>query len=392
MRSFSVEERRARLITRHHLAGDAAGPEAVTRALLALHATDPGAVFLSVLARSDTTTLADVSAALYERHRLVRWMAMRRTLFVFDVDDIPLIQAAAGAGIAAMLRRQLLTALERNGTEPPIAGDPGAWLTALEDRVAEALAALGAASGAQLAAAEPGLATVLLARTPSERDSRLTSRVLTLMAADARIVRGDHTGAWTSRPGRWEPLAARWPDGLATPETAEAQRELARRWLARFGPATVEDLRWWTGWSLGVTRAALAGLDVLGVDLHGEAGIALAADVEGEGAEVAPVATLLPALDPTPMGYTRREWFLGIDRALIFDRAGNIGPTVWWNGEIVGAWTVPEPGQVRFHLAADRGAEAAAAVETAAERLAGRLGDARVLPSFPTALERSLRG
>lgn len=32
-------------------------------------------------------------------------------------------------------------------------------------------------------------------------------------------------------------------------ETEQAQRELAKLWLTRFGPATVEDLQWWTGWN-----------------------------------------------------------------------------------------------------------------------------------------------
>jgi hypothetical protein len=71
------------IVRRHHLGGDAGSPEAVTRALIALHATDPASVYLSVLARSAGSTLADVSAAMYERRSLVRWMAMRRTLFLF---------------------------------------------------------------------------------------------------------------------------------------------------------------------------------------------------------------------------------------------------------------------------------------------------------------------
>jgi cytochrome c-type biogenesis protein CcmH len=70
-------------VRRHHLAADAAGPEAVVRALVALHATDPASVYLSVLARSAATTLSDVADAMYARRSLVRWMAMRRTLFVF---------------------------------------------------------------------------------------------------------------------------------------------------------------------------------------------------------------------------------------------------------------------------------------------------------------------
>lgn len=33
------------LVRRHHLGGDASGPEAVARALIGLHATDPASVY-----------------------------------------------------------------------------------------------------------------------------------------------------------------------------------------------------------------------------------------------------------------------------------------------------------------------------------------------------------
>jgi hypothetical protein len=38
---------------------------------------------------------------------------------------------------------------------------------------------------------------------------------------------------------------------------------------------------------------------------------------------------LLPGLDPTPMGWHRRDWYLGEQVApAVVDRTGNIGPTV----------------------------------------------------------------
>ena len=50
-----------------------------------------------------------------------------------------------------------------------------------------------------------------------------------------------------------------------------------------------------------------------------------------------PWAALLPGLDPTPMARQDRSWFLAdAHRPQLFDGSGNIGPTVWWNGEIVG--------------------------------------------------------
>lgn len=316
------------MVRRHHLAGDADGPEAVTRAVIALHASDPASVYLSVLARSRASTLADVADAMYERRSLVRWMAMRRTLFIFPSEDIATGQAAVSSPLAAMLRRRLISRLQRNGSEPAIIGEVGPWLAELEDRVERALARRGAATGAQLAAEEPALKTRILAGAPSERPQNLTTSLLTLMSAEGRIARGSATGAWTSRTHRWEPLSRWWPHGLPSIPAAEAQRELADRWLARFGPATIADLQWWTGWNKTTTRQALQDLAIEEVDLHGQAGIALLNSADEFADETArdPTATLLPALDPTPMGWKTRDWFLGIDPRHVFDRAGNIGP------------------------------------------------------------------
>jgi hypothetical protein len=131
------------MVRRHHLGGDAVGPEAVTRALIALHASDPASVYLSVLARSTASTLADVDDAMYERPNLVRWMAMRRTLFVFAREDISTVQAAVSTPLAAMLLRRLISRLRRNGCEPVIDGDDGRWLADLENRVDRVLARYG---------------------------------------------------------------------------------------------------------------------------------------------------------------------------------------------------------------------------------------------------------
>ncbi|HEY1715490.1 MAG TPA: crosslink repair DNA glycosylase YcaQ family protein [Solirubrobacteraceae bacterium] len=216
------------MVRRHHLGGDADGPEAVTRALIALHASDPASVYLSVLARSTASTLADVADAMYERPNLVRWMAMRRTLFVFAREDISTVQAAVSTPLAAMLLRRLISRLRRNGCEPVIDGDDGRWLADLENRVDRVLARRGTATDAQLADDVPALRMLILAKAPSDRPQHVTTSLLTLMSADGRIVRGTPTGPWTSRHHRWEPLSRWCPEGLPPIDTAQAQRDLAR--------------------------------------------------------------------------------------------------------------------------------------------------------------------
>ena len=64
MRAVTVQQRRRALMRRHHLAGDADSPEMATRAMIALHATDPASVYVSVLARSAAAKLAGVAAAM----------------------------------------------------------------------------------------------------------------------------------------------------------------------------------------------------------------------------------------------------------------------------------------------------------------------------------------
>jgi hypothetical protein len=218
---------------------------------------------------------------------------------------------------------------------------------------------------------------------------RLTTRVLVLLGAEGRIVRGRPRGSWLSSQYRWTILAQWLPKRLDEWTVKAAQVELARRWLASFGPATLTDLRWWTGWTAGETTRALAQLETVEVDLEGEPGLVLADDLEPVAAPE-PWVALLPGLDPTVMGWKRREWYLGPHGPALFDSAGNAGPTVWCDGRIVGGWGQPPSARVAFRLLEDVGAEARAAVQAEAERLGAWLAGVRVTSRFRAPLEREL--
>jgi hypothetical protein len=168
-----------------------------------------------------------------------------------------------------------------------------------------------------------------------------------------------------------------------------ARAELARRWLRAFGPATVADLRWWSGLTMGQVRTALGALEVAEVDLDGSAGIVLADDVEPT-PEPPPWVALLPSLDPTTMGWQQRSWYLGDHVEALFDRNGNAGPTVWCDGRVVGGWAQRTDGEVVHRVLEDVGSAAEQAVAAEADRLQRWLGDVRISPRFPTPLQREL--
>lgn len=428
-RRFTVEQRRARLAIRHclattggtsgtdtttsprrtrgndttnpasgthgpdttSLAGGARGPAEVAEALVALHATDPATVYLSTAARTGLAPVTDLERALYEDRCLVRMLGMRRTVFVVPTDLAPVVHAACTRSIAAQERRKLIQLFEQAGV-PGSGAEPGSWLKEVEEATVQALESLGEATGAELAARVPALREqiVLAEGKKYEATVNITTRVLALLAADGRIVRGRPRGSWISTQYRWSPVAAWLPGGMPDLPADVARVQLARRWLAAYGPGTVADLRWWTGWTATWVKQALAAIDPVEVDLDGGGtGLMLRDDLDPE-PEPEPWVALLPALDPTVMGWSQREWFLGEHGPALFDRSGNPGPTVWCDGRIVGGWAQRKDGAIVYRLLEDVGAEARSAIADAAERLRVWHHNVRVTPRFRTPLEREL--
>jgi hypothetical protein len=389
MRMISPAERRARLAVRHHLAPAArAGSVASAVAgMIALHGTDPASVYLAAWARTGSTDMAAVEHALYTERALVRMLGMRRTVFVVPAALVPVIQAACTDQIAERLRRQLTQVVQGAGIAP----DAATWLKEVGEGTVRALAVRGSATGAELSRDEPRLRTQILdaADNPYGGAVNLTNRLLTLLSAEGLIVRGRPRGGWTSTQFTWSAAGPR-----AELTATAARSELARRWLSAFGPAPVSDLQWWTGWTTGQVKQALAQLQVTEVDLAGVTGVMLADDEPAldEPAAVPPWPALLPALDPTAMGWQARAWYVGEHAQALFDRSGNIGPTAWWDGRIVGGWAQRKDGEIVVRLLEDTGAEAAAAIAGEAERLRAWIGSDRVTPRFRTPLERELTG
>jgi hypothetical protein len=390
VRRISVDERRARLAHRHHLAAEARTDDVVRVAgdMVGLHGTDPASVFLSAAARMRRPSVDTIEQALYEKRALVRTLGMRRTMFVLPVELVPVVQAACTDALVPAQRKRTLGLLREDGV-----ADPEQHLRDLEEAVVAALAERGEVTGAELSKTVPGLNRQLLVGKGSKWEGPVgvSTRVLFLLSTEQRIVRGRPRGGWTSSQYRWSPMSSWLPPGAPVLGAGEARVELVRRWLVAFGPAPVADIKWWTGLTLGQVRTALGGLDVEEVDLDGTTGVVLAADMAPPPA-AAPWVALLPSLDPTTMGWQHRAWYLGDQGSALFDRNGNAGPTVWSDGRIVGGWAQRKTGEVVVRLLEAVGSDVVAAVEAEAARLTEWIGDVRVTPRFPTPLQRELAG
>ena len=355
--------------------------------MVCLHGTDSSSVYLAVAARMTAPSVAAVDDALYERRSLVRLLAMRRTVFVVPTEDAAIVQAGAATGVARVERRRTEALVGQ--LEVP---DPEEWLQEAEAATLAALERLGQATASELARAVPMLAARARLNPGQRIEGNVTmaSRMLLTLAVEGRVIRGRPRGTWLSNQYRWTTMAHWLGVPLTELTVADAQASLARRWLARFGPATEADLQWWTGWTLRDTRAALASVGVVGVDVEGVGPALVLPDDTEPTRDAAPWIALLPALDPTTMGWKARDWYLGPHREALFDTAGNAGPTIWSDGRIVGGWAVLPSGEVVTRLLEDIGSEAAHAVSAEAERLTKWLQSTHVVPRFATPLAREL--
>ncbi|MBA3281729.1 MAG: winged helix DNA-binding domain-containing protein, partial [Acidimicrobiia bacterium] len=145
VRRISVEERRARLGRRHHLAAGARvdDPVVIAGGMVALHGSDPSTVYLSAAARMVTPSAERLERALYDDRLLVRTLCMRRTMFVLPVPLVPVVQAACTDALVPGERRRTLAMLEQNGV-----ADADAHLRALEISTLAAIEERGAVTGA----------------------------------------------------------------------------------------------------------------------------------------------------------------------------------------------------------------------------------------------------
>jgi len=286
-------------------------PLAAAAATVCLHATELASIYLSARARSDASR-TNIDRALYTERSLVRQMAMRRTVFAFPRDLLPAVLGSAAARVAA----QQSARLARDAVAGGLTTDGAAWVE------------------------QACVATLDLLRQEPATTAQLRKRLPVL---GERLPPPERPGAAPT------PVAPRVLLGGPVHPIAEAEgyAELVRRWLWAFGPGTEADIVWWLGATKAAVRRALADLGAVAVRLEDGSPAWLHPEDVAEVRAAEPWAALLPALDPTTMGWRGRSFYVdGPIAATVYDRAGNGKPTAWLDGRIVGGWAQQEDGTV----------------------------------------------
>jgi hypothetical protein len=138
-----------------------------------------------------------------------------------------------------------------------------------------------------------------------------------------------------------------WVPTARMPARETALAELARRYFAAFGPATVEDLSAWSGLPMSDARSAIAGTraGLAEVMVQGRLGFVLKQRLRLEGQPTKTEVRLLPAFDTYLLAYRRRDLAVPVALQRRLQRGGGwLHPAVVVNGRAVAAWSLRKSG------------------------------------------------
>jgi hypothetical protein len=298
----------------------AAVPATILHDVFGLQAQLWSAAMLGIRARGVGIDAAAVQRALNDERSIVRTWLMRGTLHVVAAEDVRwLLQLLGPVFARAAANRYTQLGLD-------------------DDLKTNGVAAIRKI----LAAAGPLTRYELVDRLRSQRivlDKKTQAPIHLIGLAALRGIlcpgpnRDDGESTYV--------LLDDWVPRTRMPSRETALAELARRYFAAYGPATIEDLSAWSGLSMVDARSAVSGAraGLTDVMIRRRPGFMLKQRIRLTASAVKSDVRLLPAFDTYLLGYRRRDLAVPPPLQRRLQRGGGwIHPAVVVNGLAVGAW------------------------------------------------------
>ena len=310
-------------LARHSLlAPTARDPVAISRTLCGIQAQVMGSAHMAVWARAHHLRRADIASALNETRSLVKTLCMRRTLHLVPSDEFPVyISALRTSRMAALMRVMSRFGITQKDVE------------LLNGSFVEALGSGPLTRGELNTAVRPRMNQKIKAWM--DRVSSSVSPALT----EGLVCYGPDTGKEVTfvRVDQWLP---RQP--VITEQ--EAKRILFRKYLSTYGPATLNDMAYWSGMPMTEVREIPALLDgeLTSVRIGDRSGLVLTSQFD-ELMRKRPAGhsvRLLPGFDPYLLGHADKTPLLSSEHyKLVYRNQGWISAVVLVDGKIAATWS-----------------------------------------------------
>ena len=309
--------------------------------------------------RRQRSTRAEIQAALWEERALVKTTCMRRTLHLLTAEDFPLYMTA----LRSSSMETMYSHLARLGAGPKHA-------TTMIAAVMEALAD-GPKTQRELIAHAKGAAAPSMRKWLQYSWSALRPAIIEALIVygpprgnEVTFVRADQ---WLARPRRID--------------DEDARRELVRRFLSAFGPATVLDFMKWSGIRAAEARRTWASLEdeLATVSIDGVSQSVLRRDLAALIDHASDGSLrLLPNFDPFLLAHATKDHL--VERRhykRVYRNQGWITPVVLVDGRVAGIWSLEMRGKavaVDVQMFAPFNRATRAGIEREAAALAAFLG------------------
>jgi hypothetical protein len=337
MKIHEIDQTNAFVLHKHHLAEDPRIDDhlRIVRDIGGLHATLATTPYISLFLRSKSFKRNDLDELLYERRLLGKVRYARKTVYILPKERVTIAYSA--------MKALLLTRFEVYIQHLGLTQDEYKGITR---------AILDIVKGDGKTAKE--------IKAELKKDLNI-SAIVNLMCDQNLLIRGKPRSGWKSNIHTYYPFNEYFPDlDLREVNEIQAKERMIRHYLSSYGPVTIRDISWWTGFTKSDVKRILEILknDLISVEISGVSGphFLLSADNESLNSVMIskkPQIHLLPALDPYLMGFKDRQRFLDeAYSAWIYDRSGNATNAVLVDGHIAGVWDwidQKEP-EIKFHL------------------------------------------
>ncbi|HEY2912746.1 MAG TPA: winged helix DNA-binding domain-containing protein [Candidatus Angelobacter sp.] len=320
---FSSEQIHAFRLRRHHLV-DQSAKDLVTicRDVCGVQAQIMSAAQLQLWARNHAITPDAVNDALWKTRSLVKTSLMRQTLHLVPADEFPLYiaahKSARAKAVLSIMARCKITRDEADG------------LSAL---ILEELKAGPAARAAITSAVRPKVSKRL--RVWMDR----VWSIVRLPVIEGLVCYGPGEGnqATFIRTEHWLPAQSRVDE--AKIDEVQAQKELFRKYLRAYGPATLHDFAHWSLISMAEVRALRPLLDSEIVEHNGLLLLREDMKVLQDASPEMNSVHLLPYFDVYLLAHRFKEHFLKLQfYKRVYRNQGWISPVVLIDGQIAGVW------------------------------------------------------
>jgi hypothetical protein len=281
--------------------------------------------FLSLLARRPNIRLGDLEEALINDRTLIRAPAFRGSLFLLNMQDYPIYfktfhQGLMQRGMQKLQEVGLSKAHLQHFTELLIAASPSLPQTV------------------------PALVDIIFNR--KERpSSEIAYRVMQKLCDMGVLVRASAKG-WKGNDFSYA-LLSTWAPELSlkidNPETART--ETIRKYLKAYGPASMEDIAWWTGLPMAQCQRSVSHMRREALRFHVESyrddmiGLKETVDLLRRRPALEEEIQLLPQWDPYTLGWRCRKRVADKEYLpYIYDSFGNAVSVIIDCGKVVGLW------------------------------------------------------